>query len=112
MSEHKIKPGAYGLVFVALVALTLLTVWLATVDLGPLHVPIGLAIAATKGTLIALFFMHMLYSQRLTWMVALTTLLFLAILMFLTLTDYLSRGWPTAPAYASQSPAKAATARS
>jgi len=98
MSEHKIHPPAYGLVFVALIVLTGLTVWLASVDLGPWHVPVGLAIAATKATVIALFFMHVLYSPRLTWMVVFAMLLFLAILLFLTLTDYLSRDWQTAVA--------------
>jgi cytochrome c oxidase subunit IV len=96
VSEHTIKPPTYGLVFVALIALTGLTVWLASVDLGAWHVPVGLAIAATKATVIFLFFMHALYSTRLTWAIALATLLFLAILLGLTLTDYLSRHWQTA----------------
>jgi cytochrome c oxidase subunit IV len=96
MSEHKIQAPTYGLVFVALIALTGLTVWLASVNLGPWHVPVGLAIAAAKATVIALFFMHVLYSPRLTWAVVLSTLLFLAILILLTITDYLSRDWQTA----------------
>jgi cytochrome c oxidase subunit IV len=108
MSEHKIQryldadisyngiqPPTYGLVFVALLALTGLTVWLATVDLGLWHVPVGLAIAAAKATVIALFFMHVLYSPRLTWAVVLSTLLFLGILILLTISDYLTRDWQT-----------------
>jgi cytochrome c oxidase subunit IV len=96
MAEHKTQPAFYGLVFVALIALTGLTVWLASVDLGQWHVPVGLGIATTKAAVIALFFMHMLHSSRLTWAVALSTLLFLAILLALTITDYLSRDWRTA----------------
>jgi cytochrome c oxidase subunit IV len=95
MSEHKIRPSTYGLVFVALIALTALTVWLGGVDLGPWHTAVGLAVAATKATLIILIFMHVLYSPRMTWVVAGGTLLFLAILLLLTITDYLTRGWQT-----------------
>src|SRR5439155_701646 len=97
MSQQTVKPPTYALVFVGLLALTGLTVWLSSVDLGPWHVPVGLAIAATKATLIALIFMHILYNSRLTWMVAFSTLLFLALLLVGTLTDYLSRDWQTAP---------------
>jgi cytochrome c oxidase subunit IV len=94
--EHKTRLPLYGLVFVALIALTGLTVWLSSIELGAWHVPVGLAIAATKALVIVLFFMHVLHSPKLTWLVGLTTLLFLAILILLTITDYLSRGWPTA----------------
>jgi Raf kinase inhibitor-like YbhB/YbcL family protein len=97
MSEPHVKPATYGLVFVGLLALTGLTIWLSSFDLGVWHVPVGLAIAATKATLIALIFMHILYSTRLTWMVALTTLMFLGILLIGTLNDYLTRDWQTAP---------------
>jgi cytochrome c oxidase subunit 4 len=95
MSEHKSPFQGYLLVFGALIGLTLLTVWLGGLHLGPWHVPVGLAVATTKAVLIVLYFMHMLQSPRLTWLVAGTTLLFLAILLFLTLTDYLSRDWQT-----------------
>ena len=95
MPEHKIGLPHYGLVFVALIGLTGLTVWLSSFELGPWHVPVGLAIAATKALVIVLFFMHVLHSPKLTWLVGLTTLLFLGILMLLTITDYLSRNWPT-----------------
>jgi len=93
--EHKSKLRLFGLVFVALIALTLLTVWLGGLHLGPLHVAVGLTVAATKATLILLYFMHLLHSPRLTWLIACTTLLFLALLLLLTLTDYLSRDWQT-----------------
>jgi cytochrome c oxidase subunit 4 len=96
MSEqHTVPPRTYGLVFIALVALTGLTVFLGDVDLGAWHTPVGLVIASTKATLIVLIFMHVLYSPRLTWLVIGTSLLFLAILLGLTITDYLSRGWPS-----------------
>ena len=93
MTEHKITPQTYGMVFGVLLALTILTVILGSAELGAWHGPVGLAIAATKATLIVLFFMHAWGGSRLTWLVVGTSVLWLAILLSLTLSDYLSRGW-------------------
>ena len=62
-------------------------------EIGVWHTPAGLAIATAKGLLVALFFMHVLYSSRLTWLTIAAALFWLGILMALTLTDYLTRGW-------------------
>jgi cytochrome c oxidase subunit 4 len=94
MAEHRSPLQMYGFVFVALIGLTAVTLLLGSVELGAWHTIVGLAIASTKATLIVLFFMHLLHSPRVTWLVAGTTLLFLAILLLMTLTDYLSRGLP------------------
>ena len=77
----------------ALMALLALTVGLAYVDLGPFNLPVALLIAAAKGVLIVLFFMHVKYSHRLTWVFAAASLLWLTILLALTLVDFLSRDW-------------------
>jgi cytochrome c oxidase subunit IV len=95
MAEHRSTLQIYGIIFAALIGLTGLTLLLGGVDLGAWHAIVGLAIASAKATLIVLFFMHLVHSPRTTWLVAATTLLFLAILLLMTLTDYLSRGWPT-----------------
>ena len=55
----------------------------------------GLAIAATKALLIVLFFMHLLRSKSLIWVIALSGLFWLGILLILTLTDYATRSWLT-----------------
>ena len=59
---------------------------------GHLHLPRRL-IAAAKAVLIGLFFMHLYYRHRLTWVVSIAALLWLGILLALTLSDYLWRGW-------------------
>jgi len=43
--------------------------------------------------LVALFFMHVLYSTKLTKVVVVGGLFWLALLIFLTLSDFLTRGW-------------------
>jgi len=50
-------------------------------------------VASAKTLLVVLFFMHVWYSTRLTWVVVLSGLFFLAIMLGLTLTDYMSRPW-------------------
>jgi cytochrome c oxidase subunit 4 len=83
----------YYRVFAALIALTLLTVGVALIDLGPLNIVLNLAIAVCKALLVMLFFMHLRYSSRLTWVVAGAGVIWLAHLLIFTLADYLTRGW-------------------
>lgn len=80
-------------VFLALLALTWLTVWVSGVDLGPWNTPVALLIASLKASLVLLFFMHLWWSSRLTWIFAVTALFFLLVLITLTLADFLSRGY-------------------
>jgi cytochrome c oxidase subunit 4 len=83
----------YLAVFAALIFLTGLTVALSFVELGPWHLVLGLIIATTKAILVALFFMHVIHSPRLTWIVIAASLLFLVILIGLTMADYVTRAW-------------------
>jgi caa(3)-type oxidase subunit IV len=57
------------------------------------HTVVGLTFAVCKAVLVALFFMHLLSSSRLTWIVVGGGLFWLGILMALTLADYLTRHW-------------------
>jgi cytochrome c oxidase subunit 4 len=83
----------YYAVFGALIAGTILTVAAAKVDMGPLNNIVMLAIACTKATLVILFFMHVRWSSRLTWVVAMSGFFWLLILFGVGMSDYLSRGW-------------------
>ena len=83
----------YFVVFASLLALTLLTVLASHLEVGGWHTPLALTIAAVKATLVVLFFMHLLHSTRLTWVVVLGSLFWLAIMIGLTMSDYLSRPW-------------------
>jgi cytochrome c oxidase subunit IV len=82
----------YG-VFLALIVGTALTVAAAFVDMGAMNNVVMLAIAAVKGLLVVLFFMHVRWSSRLTWVVVASGFFWLLILFGLTMTDYVSRGW-------------------
>jgi cytochrome c oxidase subunit IV len=93
MSGHVAPKSMYYWVFAALIVGTALTVAAAFVDLGALNNVVMLAIAITKATLVVLFFMHVRWSTRLTWVVVCSGFFWLLILFGLTMTDYLSRGW-------------------
>ena len=54
-----------------------------------------LMLAAFKAALVALFFMHVRDSPRLTSAVVIGSLFWLFILLALTMSDYLTRGWMT-----------------
>jgi cytochrome c oxidase subunit 4 len=83
----------YYAVFAALIVGTALTVAVAFLDLGALNNVLMLGIALTKALLVILFFMHVRWSSRLTWVVVASGFFWLLILFGLTMTDYLTRGW-------------------
>jgi len=97
MKQHVASIRTNVVIFVLLLLLLLATVGAAFVPLGPLNFPLAMAIASMKAVLIVLFFMHALYSHRLTLVIAIASLLWLSIMIALTLADYHSRGWLDIP---------------
>ena len=93
MSGHVAPKSMYYWVFGALMVGTALTVGAAFVDLGVMNNVVMLAIAMTKATLVVLYFMHVRWSTRLTWVIAASGFFWLLILFGLTMQDYLTRGW-------------------
>jgi cytochrome c oxidase subunit 4 len=85
-------PRLYLVVFLVLVALTALTVLIASVDLGSLNTPVALLIAAGKATLVMLFFMHLKDAPGILWLAAGAGFFWLGILVLLTMSDVATRG--------------------
>ena len=83
--------------FAALCVGTVLTVTAAGHDFGAFNTPIALGIAATKATLVILYFMHVKYSSGLTKLVVATGVFFLVILLSETMMDYVSKGFLQLP---------------
>jgi cytochrome c oxidase subunit 4 len=90
---HVTPMWIYMAVFLALAVGTLLTWWVSTIELGMWNTPIALLIATIKAVLVILFFMHVIHSTRLTWVVVIASFLWLAMLFVLTFADYLTRAW-------------------
>jgi cytochrome c oxidase subunit 4 len=91
MAEHIVPPRVYVVIYLSLLALTVLTTSLSFVNLGAYHTIVGIIIASCKAALVFLFFMHLLYSTRLTWVIVLGALFWLGIILVLTMSDYWTR---------------------
>jgi cytochrome c oxidase subunit IV len=97
MPETHVPLRVYYAVFGALLVLTVVTVSVSFVDLGPLSTVVALVIAATKASLVILFFMHVRYGPRLVWVFVSGGFFWLALLILLTMSDIVSRGWHVVP---------------
>jgi cytochrome c oxidase subunit 4 len=93
MSGHVAPKSLYYVIFIALLIGTGLTVLVAKFDLGPLNNVVMLTVAVAKALLVVLYFMHVRWSSRLTWVVAGSGFFWLLILFSITMADYMSRGW-------------------
>lgn len=93
MSEdhHFISYRKLTVVWLALLALTALTVGVTRVELGANKVLAALTIACVKGGLVIAFFMHMKYEGRLLRWLLFLTLVTLAIFIGFTFFDVLYR---------------------
>jgi len=78
----------YITVFVALMALTLITVAVSYLDLSPaMAITVALFIATVKGSLVAGYFMHLISEKRLIYAVlVITAIKFIALLALPALT--------------------------
>ena len=91
MSHVVVPPRVYVAIFAILLVLTAVTTAVAYVDLGIMNVVVMLAIAVVKAVLVILFFMHVRYSSRLTWVVVASGFVWFGILVLFTLSDVLTR---------------------
>ncbi len=91
-SEPHVSIRTYALVFLALLVLTGLTTAIAFLDLGGnINTMFALAIAVCKALLVILYFMHVRYSDKLTWVFAAAGFFWLLILIGGTMDDVLTR---------------------
>jgi cytochrome c oxidase subunit 4 len=91
-NTHIDSVGIYVKILLALLVATAVTTAVARVDLGGFSVVVALGIASVKMVLVALFFMHVRHSTKLTRLVVLGGLIWLGILLLLTMTDFATRG--------------------
>ena len=93
--EHIGIPGYFG-IFGILVVGTILTYYVATIDLDGIfpgaNTLVALLIAFTKMTFVVLYFMHVRWQSKLIWLTALAGFFWLAIMFAFTMQDYLTRG--------------------
>ena len=84
--------GRYLVVWAALLVLTVVTFYASRVHLpGGWHIAVALLIATAKGSLVALFFMHLWDQQGANRLVFATSLVFVVLLIGLTVMDNATR---------------------
>ncbi len=91
MTGKIIPISVYFRVAAALFVLLGLTITLAYLDLGELNIIAALTIAIVKAALVVLFFMHVRYSSRVTWVIASAGIIWLLIMFILSMSDFLTR---------------------
>jgi cytochrome c oxidase subunit 4 len=79
-------------IYGALIGLMFLTFGAAKVDLGAANFLVAMSIALVKMVLIVLYFMHVRYSPKLTWVASMATFLWFLFLIGGLLNDYFTRG--------------------
>ena len=84
---HVMPPSILIAVFVALLALTFITVAVTRVDLGPLNIWVAMGVATVKATLVALYFMHLKYDNRFNLLIFLASFLFVGFFVAITMLD-------------------------
>jgi cytochrome c oxidase subunit 4 len=97
-SHHIVPVSLYWKVIIWLMVLLVLTLVAAMFDFGkmspilaPLNIIIAVTIATAKAVLIILYFMHVRFSSKLTWVFAGAAFFWVVILFGFTMLDYFSR---------------------
>ena len=84
----------YITVFVALMALTIITVAISRVHLAvPIAVTVALLVATIKGSLVACYFMHLISEKKLIYAVLLLTVAFFIALLALPVVTHSNGFW-------------------
>jgi cytochrome c oxidase subunit 4 len=89
--QHHGGPKIYTANLFALMFLTVVTVAAASCNFGSANVVIALAIATVKATLVALFFMHLVWDKPVNAIIAIAGFLFLGIFLMFDFLDVTSR---------------------
>jgi len=90
--HHILPKNTLLKVFGALIFLTVVTVAVAYVPLGPLGVPIAIAIAATKATLVVLYFMALRYDNPVNSLTFTVGIIMVVVFITFTMFDTAFRG--------------------
>jgi cytochrome c oxidase subunit 4 len=93
-AAHDIRKSVktYYMVFGALMLFTIITVGVSYLHLPvPMAIFVALVVATIKGSLVALFFMHLIDERKVVYWVLMLTAIFFVFLMFVPLATNLDR---------------------
>lgn len=90
-AHHLIPLPTYYKIFGALIVMTVITVLAAQVDFGALNAVVAFGIATVKAVLVAGWFMHLKYDDKLNRVILLSGVFFLIVLWFFCIMDESTR---------------------
>lgn len=92
-SHHHVSPvWQFTAVFVALLILTIITYLVSFAGLGSASLPVAMAVATVKASLVVAFFMHLFYEDRVYAFMFLSCFIFVAIFFLFVLFDIAKTG--------------------
>lgn len=89
--HHIIPFKVYLNVLIALLILTIITVWVAQFDFGQMNTVIAMAVASVKAVLVASFFMHLKYDSRVNLVILVSGVFFLVVMYVFCWLDIATR---------------------
>jgi len=92
--HHATSYTPYFVVWVILMILTAVTVYVSYLDFGTFNIVIAMVVASIKATAVALFFMHLKFEDKITWLFAIFPLGLLFLLIGMTILDTFTRITP------------------
>ncbi|MGF1583961.1 MAG: cytochrome C oxidase subunit IV family protein [Bacteroidales bacterium] len=90
-SHHIVPYKSLILVLLSLIVLTILSVAVTSVELGPLTVTIALLLASTKALIVLIYFMHLKFDNIMYTLLLIFTLFAIISIIIITFLDYLFR---------------------
>ncbi len=96
MKDHHIIPfKVYMAVYLALLVLTVVTVWVSRIDLGLniINVLVAMLIASVKAMIVILYFMHQKYETTLNRITFFSAFFFLIVFFTLSAMDVFTRDY-------------------
>jgi cytochrome c oxidase subunit IV len=89
--EHILPLKIYFGIAATLFILTGVTVGVSYIDLGSWNIVVAIGVASIKAALVALFFMHLLYDNKLYLAILLAAILFVGVFIIITMFDTIRR---------------------
>jgi cytochrome c oxidase subunit 4 len=89
--HHVLPMKIYINVFASLLVLTAITVWVAQFDFGMFNGIIAMGVATIKATLVALYFMHLKYDDKVNALCLVSAFFFLFVMFIFIYVDIASR---------------------
>lgn len=83
ISSEKMYVG----ILAALIVLTIITVGISYIHLGPLNLVVAIVVATIKATLVCMFFMHLKYDNKFNALVFVGTICFVGVFFAYTMND-------------------------